>query len=200
MIIHNVQQGSPEWKSLRCGRITASCFSDVLCKGAGRDNYMMKIIAERLTGISQDGFVNAAMEWGTQQEPYARLAYEAHKDVAVQQIGFAEYDSYVGVSPDGLVGDDGLLEIKSPNSSTHIEYLLRGKIPSKYVAQVQGQLWVMGRQWSDFCSFDPRVKERPYCCYRVERDDKYIDNLKSEIGKFISEMNDRIDDIMRGEK
>ena len=159
MIIHDVIQKSPEWRQVRCGKIGASDISDVLAKGQGktRKTLMLRVLAERLSGIPQETYCNSAMDWGTEHEPFARNMYEMETSCSVKQVGFVEWDEYAGCSPDGLVGDDGLVEIKCPNTSTHLSYILANKMPATYVNQVQAQMWVAERKWCDFVSYDPRV-------------------------------------------
>jgi hypothetical protein len=168
--------------------ITASCFDDVLNKGQGRETYLIKLAAERLSGIAQEGFTNAAMQWGAEQEPFARELYEnLNGDIPVEQVGFIKRDDYVGCSPDGLIGIDGTLECKCPNTSTHISYILKDRLPSKYTPQVQGQLWITNRKWCDFVSFDPRIARKIHII-RVERDEDYIVNLAIEVERFKKEL------------
>src|SRR5689334_1396302 len=134
-----IQQGTPEWHAQRLGKVTASRLSDALAKtkngwGASRANYMAQLAAERLTGQPQESFTNAAMQWGVDTEPHARAAYEFHTDATVEPVGFVDHPviEMTGASPDGLVGADGLVEIKCPNTATHIETLLGSSAPSKY--------------------------------------------------------------------
>ena len=197
-----LKQGSPEWHEARRGKITSIGFAKVLStRGNTRLNYMRELILERKTGIAAESFSNEAMEWGTQTEPMARSYYEKFKEgnAQVKQVGFIDYvpksevgriefGNYVGVSPDGLVGDDGCIEIKCPNSSTHLGYIAKNVFPKKYEAQVQGILWVTGRDWCDFISFDPRVVEQPYWFIQVPRDQDYIDKLAAAVSVFIDEM------------
>lgn len=194
------EQGTPEWHALRCGRITASRFADVLSKGAGRRTYMLKTAAERLTGIVEEGYSNAAMEWGVEHEPQARAMYELVTDCEVEEVGFIIHSGYIGVSPDGLVGDVGLIEIKCPNTSTHLDTIDRGKVPAKYIKQIQGQLWVSGRAWCDFISFDPRIKgDGSLFIKRVHRDEKLIAEIEEGCLNFIAEMEAIIKKINTGE-
>ena len=129
------------------------------------------------------------MEWGTATEPKARTAYEFHTDREVVEVGFYPHSTMMaGASPDGLIEDDGLIEIKCPNSTTHVEYLERGILPAKYISQVQGQLWITGREWCDFVSFDPRMPHNlQLLIVRVERDDTYIKDLEAGIAEFLNE-------------
>jgi len=192
MQVINCQQGSQEWLDLRLGKITASMFSAVISKGVTRKTYMVKLAAEKLTGISQDGFSNKAMEWGTEHEDMARANYELETFNDVNEVGFVQVNEWVGVSPDGLVGEDGLIEIKCPNSNTHIDTVLGGKMPTKHKPQVQGQLWATRRKWCDFVSFDPRMPSKQLFIVRVERDEEYIAMLKAEVEKFRSQLEDMV--------
>jgi len=198
-IITDISQGSEEWKSLRLGKITASCFDKVMAKGRGnapsktRQSYMMQLAAEILTQQPQDSFTNQYMEWGNECEPQARSMYEFNNNVDVEEVAFITLDEFVGVSPDGLVGSDGLLEIKCPKTTTQLERFLFGEFPSTYKAQVQGQLWVSEREWCDFVSFDPRINgSASYFEIRVDRDEDYIKTLSIEINKFKDELHELI--------
>ena len=157
-----------------------------------RESYMYQLAAEILVGEPTTFFKNAAMQWGTDCEPAARAAYELKHDTEVVECAFIEHNempNYIGVSPDGLVGVDGLLEIKCPNTVTHLKYFMAGTMPAEYLAQVQGQLWVSGRDWCDFVSYDPRVRtEADYFELRVSRDEEYIKNLEVQCGTFIEEL------------
>ncbi|RLC76268.1 MAG: exonuclease [Chloroflexi bacterium] len=181
-----MRQGSQEWFKIRCGKVTASHFKEVISKGKTRMTYLLKLAAERTTGVVQPTFQNEAMRWGSETEPQARAYYERVTGNKVEQVGFVELNEYVGVSPDGIVGD-GLLEVKCPNTATHIGYMKTGKLPSTYKAQVQGQMWVADKQWCEFVSFDPRCSE-PYFCIRVERDDDYIAGLIESTREFVMEL------------
>lgn len=188
-VIIYCEQGSPEWYAARMGRITSSHFDNVLSSGSGHKTYMMKLLAERMTGEPLEGYSNKWMQEGTEKEPEARAYYEGLNNVTVEQIGFAQLGDDVGASPDGLVGTDGQIEIKCPLPNTHLGYILAGRLPSEYKAQVQGGLWVTGRQWTDFVSFEPRVKSRPFWSIRVERDEKYIKDLAKAAQIFADELN-----------
>ena len=185
---------------LRAGKVTASRVADVLSKvksgeSAGRKNLKMDLVAERLTGKPTDSFTNSAMQWGTEQEPFARIAYEAYRNLFVEQIPFVDHPTieWFGCSPDGLVGEDGLIEIKCPNTTTHIEYLQEGKPPSKYVPQMMAQMACTGRKWCDFCSYDPRLPvDLQLFVVRLQRDDKYIAEMEAEVIKFLQEVEDTL--------
>lgn len=191
-----IVQGSPEWFAARSGKVTASRVADVVARtktgyGATRANYAAQLVAERLTGRTEPGFSNAAMQWGTDNEPAAREAYEYRSGVFVEQIAFVDHPRIVmtGASPDGLVGTDGLLEVKCPNTATHIETLLSGKIPAKYQTQMAWQMACTGRQWCDFVSFDPRLPDRmSLFVQRYERDGGFIVDLEREVALFLAEV------------
>lgn len=196
----DIIQGSPEWFAVRCGKVTASRVSDLIAKtksgwGASRTNYMAELIAERLTGVPAPSFSSAAMQWGTEQEPEARAAYEFRADREVVSAGFVIHPAIAdaGASPDGLVDADGLVEIKCPNTATHIETLLGQAVPAKYITQMQFQMACTGRQWCDFVSFDPRLPEAMrFFCKRIERDNKVISQLESDVAEFLDEVAEKI--------
>src|SRR6185437_1161947 len=195
------EQRTPEWFAERLGRVTASRVADVVAKtksgrGASRANYAAQLIAERLTGVPAATFVNKEMEWGTEQEPLARDAYAFHADVDVTQCGFVTHPRIVmsGASPDGLVGDVGLVELKCPNCATHIDTLLGEPIAQKYILQMQWQMACTGRVWCDFVSFDPRLPERMRIfIQRVHRDEKLIESLERDVELFLREVQTKLD-------
>ncbi len=203
MIIHtDIIQGSDEWFAVRLGKVTASNMSCVLAKGRdggkskGRAGYMLRLAAERLTGCPQESYSNANMERGTETEDAARIHYEAIQGVTVEQVGFIELDGEtVGISPDGLIGDDGMIEIKCPLTTTHIEYIMADKFPTTYKAQVQSQLWVAEREWCDFISFDPRMKSNKMFKVRVYRDPDYILDMSAKTKTFLEELKILVDTI-----
>lgn len=201
-----IQQGTPEWFEARLGRVTASRVSDVVAKtksgwGASRANYAAQLIAERLTGVAAESYTNAAMQWGTDTEPQARSEYEFFRDAEVVEAGFEQHPRIVmaGASPDGFVGADGLIEIKCPNTATHIDTLLSmGVIPGKYLIQMQFQMACTGRAWCDFVSFDPRMPEDlRLFVRRVERDDVVIADLEKEVEVFLGEIDAKIGDLQK---
>ncbi len=189
----DIIQGSPEWHALRCGKVTASRVADVIAKtrsgwGASRFNYAAELIAERLTGTTAEGFTSSAMQWGTDQEPMARMAYEFLHNVTVEQVAFVVHPTIqdAGASPDGTVGEDGLVEIKCPNTATHIDTLIAQTIPVKYITQMQWQMACTGREWCDFVSYDPRLPESMQVFVkRVARDEAYILELEKEVVTFL---------------
>ncbi len=191
-------QGSEEWYQARLGFVTASNFSKVLNKKSGRGLYMRKIAAERLTGYREDEYKNDIMFHGNEIEDIARNVYQMIKDCEVQQVGFVRRDDDVGGSPDGLIDEDGLIEIKCPLPSTHIEYIISNKVPSKYIPQIQGLLWITGRAWCDFVSYDNRIVSKPMHIIRVERDSEYINDMAANVNVFVKELKALINKIDDG--
>lgn len=196
-----IVQGTPEWFAARCGWVTASKVADVVARtksgwAASRANYEAQLIAERLTGVVAEGFSNAAMQWGTDTEPFARTAYEFYRNADVTEVGFVQHPRIAesGASPDGLVADDGLVEIKCPNTATHIDTLLGATVPAKYLTQMQWQMACTGRAWCDFVSFDPRMPESMRMLVsRVPRDDARIAELEAEVEAFLTELRQKVD-------
>jgi putative phage-type endonuclease len=195
-----MEQRTDEWYAARLGRVTASRVADVVAKtktgySTSRANYMAELICERLTGVRGDFYMNAAMQWGVDREPEARAAYEASKGALVTEIGFAPHNSIngSGASPDGLVDDDGLVEIKCPITATHLDTLLSETVPGKYMTQMQWQMACTGRQWCDFVSYDPRLPEAMRLFVkRVRRDEALIKELEKEVMTFLTEMHLKI--------
>ena len=204
-MIEMMEQGTDAWFEARIGKVTASRVADVIAKtktgySATRDNYMAQLVCERLTKQKAEGFTNAAMQHGTETEPLARLSYEVAQNVLVDEVGFVPHPSIemAGASPDGLVGDDGLLEIKCPNTATHIETLLSQTVPGKYNTQMQFQMACTGRKWCDFVSFDNRLPhELQLFVKRVPRDDAFIKQIEAEIVQFLAELDDKITKLMK---
>lgn len=198
-------QGTPQWFADRLGKVTASRVADVMAtiksgEAAARANYRAELVAERLSGQNTEGFTSPAMERGTELEPFARAAYEAHRLVLVDQVGFVEHPSIIGsgASPDGLVGDLGLVEIKAPNTSTHIGYLTGGTAPSKYHPQMLWQMACTGREWCDFASYDPRLPGNlSLFVVRFERDDKRIKEMEAAVIAFLAEVEETIERLRR---
>lgn len=194
--VHMMEQRSPEWHAHRVGRVTASRIADVMAQtktgpGAARKNYMADLIAERLTGERREGFSNSAMQWGTEIEPQARAMYEFVTDLAVAEVGFIDHPAIAmaGCSPDGLIGTDGMIEIKCPNTATHLETLLTGNIEGKYLKQMQFQMACADREWCDFVSFDPRLpSELQLWVHRVPRDAETVAEIEEAVASFIAEM------------
>lgn len=205
-VTETLDQRSDEWLRARLGHATGSRFKDVMARlksGApakARQDYALELATERITGLMADNFVSAAMKWGTEQEEAARTAYIAVTGSWVEETGFIRHrEIAAGVSPDGLVDDNGMIEIKCPfNSNNHVVTMLEG-MPDDHMPQVQGQMWITGRAWNDFCSFDPRMPEhlRLYR-QRINRDDGYIQRLESEVRNFLAEVDEITAKLMRG--
>jgi len=191
-----MEQRSSDWFAIRLGRVTASRITDVTARtktgwGAGRANYKAQLIAERLTGQQQDSFTNAAMQWGIDTEAAARTAYCFLHDAKVVEEGFVIHPAIEmsGASPDGLVGSNGLVEIKCPNTATHIDTLKAQTIPSKYVPQMLWQMACCEREWCDFASFDPRLpEEMQLFVKRLHRDDAAVAELEAAVREFLAEV------------
>ena len=196
MKIVSCDQGSEEWKKLRAGSLGASSIADMMAKtktgwGASRSNLAARLICEQLTGVAQESYTNAAMQWGCDMEPRARELYEFIYDAEVQQVGLVLHPTILRAhaSPDGMIGDDGLLEIKAPNSATHILALEGKPIDDRYIKQMQWQMCCTARSWCDFCSFDPRFPaEMQLHVRRVNRDDVLISELEQEAAVFMKEV------------
>jgi len=191
-----IEQRTTEWFAQRCGHLTASRIADMMARtqkgwGASRANYAAQLIAERLTGVAESGFTSAAMQHGIDTEAAARAAYGFMQDVEVIEAPFVLHPrlAWSGASPDGFVGDTGLVEIKCPNTATHITTLRGGEIPDKYIKQMQWQMACTGRNWCDFVSFDPRMPvEMQLHIQRVDRDNDLIAEIESAAIGFLDEI------------
>ena len=207
-MIDDAQQGTDAWRQLRVGKVTASRVADLIAKtksgwGASRANYMAELIAERLTGTPASSFTNAAMQWGTDTEPQARAAYEFFTDAQVVEVGLVPHPFIAdsAASPDGMVGDVGLVEIKCPNTATHIDTLLGQKVPAKYETQMQWQMACTEREWCDFVSFDPRMPAHlQMFVKRVDRDYDRIAELEKMVAAFLAELADKIKQLNKLEQ
>ena len=196
-------QRSDAWHQIRLGKATASRIADIIAKtksgySTSRDNYMAQLVCERLTGQKGESFTNAAMQWGTETEPLARSAYEAYADLMVEEVAFVQHPKIemAGASPDGLVGLFGMLEIKCPNTATHIEALLTETVPTKYITQMQWQMACAQRQWCDFVSFDPRIRQDlQLFVKRVEFDASYVAMLEEEVIQFLKELDIKVNKL-----
>lgn len=194
-------QRTEAWFADRLGKVTASNLHKVLSKtktgyGADRGNYLTQLVLERITGQRAESYTNASMQWGIEQEPFARAAYEAARGVMVDEVGFIQHPSIEasGASPDGLVGDDGLVEIKCPDSKTMLEvWLSKSPVEGKYNAQMQWQMACADRSWCDYVVYDPRMPERAQLfVVRVNRDDEFIANAETEVKKFLAEVAEKV--------
>lgn len=198
-----MEQRTTEWRLARCGKVTASRVADVIAKtksgySTSRANYMAELICEKLTGVPTEGYTSSAMQHGIETEPQARAAYEMASGGLVEEVGFVPHSSIFdgGASPDGLVGADGMVEIKCPLTATHIDTLLTETVPGKYLAQMQWQMACTGRQWCDFVSYDPRLPETmALFVKRVPRDEKMIEELEKEVYNFLTEMDDKLEKL-----
>jgi len=197
-----VEQGTPEWFALRLGKVTASRIKDVIATtktgySTSRDKYMTQLLLERITNTVAESYTNDAMTWGTEQEPFARAKYEGLASTLVEQVAFVNHPTIPmsGASPDGLVMDDGLVELKCPMSHTHLESILGG-IDDQYMPQVQWQMAVTERSYTDLCSYDPRFPEHlQLVIKRINRDDDYIAKLEKEVIKFLAELDDKVNKV-----
>lgn len=196
-------QGSPEWHAARCGKVTASKIADLTARtktgwSASRANYMAQLVAERLTNTVTEMFSNAAMQWGKDHEAEAAGVYAFERGIKVDPVAFVLHPTIdmAGASPDRLAGDDGLVEIKCPNTATHIETLLGGSIDGKYIKQMQWQMLCTGRAWCDFVSYDPRLPvELQLHVTRVDRDEKVIADLDDAVRAFLSELDGKVSQL-----
>ena len=205
MIVLDLEQGSEAWALARCGKATASRMGDLMARtksgwGASRANYAAELVAERLTGRPAERYSNAAMAWGTEKEPEARALYEFLHNCEVRTVGLVTHPKieHSLASPDGLVGDDGLVEIKAPNTSTHIATLLGSGIDGRYLLQMAWQMACTGRQWVDFVSYDPRLPpEMQIHVTRMHRDDDAIVAVEREVAIFLQEVEETVDKLRR---
>jgi putative phage-type endonuclease len=198
-----MDQGTDEWFAVRAGKVTASRVADVIATtktgySASRANYEAQLICEILTGKPAESYTNAAMQWGTETEPLARAQYELKTGEMVDQIGFVVHPEIeqAGASPDGLVGAEGLIEIKCPNTATHLDTLLSQEVPSKYVTQMTWQMLCTGRKWCDFVSYDPRLPDNlQLFIKRVNLDEEFGRKLETEVKKFLIEVNSKVEKL-----
>jgi putative phage-type endonuclease len=197
-----MEQRSLEWYEARLGKATASKFGDIMTliktgESAARKNYRSQLVAERLTGQPSDNFTSSAMQHGIDNEELARLEYSLMTGNDVKEAFFETHPTLqAGASPDGYVDTDGLVEIKCPNTATHIETLKTKKIPKQYYWQIMGQLWITGRKWCDYLSYDPRLPENAQLVLiRVERDEQAIKDLEIEIASFLRTVDEEVEFI-----
>jgi putative phage-type endonuclease len=198
----NIEQRSEAWHNARCGRVTASRVADIIAKtktgySTSRDNYLAQLVCERMTGKPAESYSNAAMQHGTDTEPYARAAYEARMDILVTEVGFIDHPwiSMSGASPDGLA-NEGLVEIKCPNTATHIDTLLSRTVPAKYITQMMWQMACADRPWCDFVSFDPRLPERHQLFIkRINYDPEMVNLLENSVIQFLGDVDLKIQQL-----
>lgn len=210
MLERQSNQGSTNWLRDRAGHATASRFCDILAVSKkdgkplkARDDYLMELVVEQITGEPIESASSFAMKWGTDAEPYARAQYEADTGSMVREVGFAKHPTieWVGASSDGLVGASGGIEIKCPfNSAIHLQTWADG-MPEHHKPQVYGQMWVLGLDWIDFCSYDPRMQNGgahlKLYRQRIMRDDAYIADLEKQVQTFLAEVQHKVDLFMR---
>lgn len=209
MIERQSDQGSTDWLRERAGHATASCFADILAVSKrdgkplkARDDYLMRLVVERITGEPTESVSSFATQWGTDAEPYARAEYALHTGNIVKEAGFVKHPdhAWIGASSDGLVGSNGGIEIKCPhNSAIHLA-TWRDGMPEQHMAQVQGQMWVLGLEWIDFCSYDPRMQNGAdhlkLYRQRIPRDAIYIKELERQVLSFLAEVQDEINQFL----
>lgn len=196
-----MEQRSDEWFSARLSKVTASRINDVMStlksggESASRKNYRTQIVVERLTGQKAESYTNGAMQWGTDQEPFARQAYEFFTGNDVVEVGFIDHQTITmtGASPDGLIGTEGMIEIKCPNTATHIDWLLAGTVPAEHLKQMQWQMECTDREWCDFVSYDPRLPvDLQLFIVRCERDDVLLNEIRAAVIKLLSEVDAQV--------
>jgi putative phage-type endonuclease len=200
-----MEQRSPEWIAERVGKVGASRVADIVARtksgwSASRATYMGQLIAERLTGTPMDNYVSAAMQHGTDTEAEARAAYQFEAGVLVGKVGFVRHPTIAmaGASPDGTIGETGLLETKCPNTSTHIDTLLGQSVPGRYITQMQWQMACTGRGFCDFVSFDKRMPEHMRLFIkRVPRDAETIKMLEGEVITFLAELDEKVAELTK---
>jgi predicted phage-related endonuclease len=197
-------QGTPDWFAARLGKATGSRIADVVTKlksgaySAARAKYATELLCERLTGVTLETYCSRDMQWGKDQEGPARGAYSRRTGAEVFQIGFVDHAEIAmsGCSPDGLIGDDGMIQIKCPTTPTHIATLEARAVPPEYMPQIQWEMACTGRLWSDFVSFDPRLPpDLDMIVIRVERDDSMILDLEAEVTGFLTDLVNREADL-----
>lgn len=177
MKIYNFEQRTEDWYNIRKGKMTASNAETIIANGKGLETYIYNLMAEYYSSAEKENYINADMQRGIDLEPEARLEFEFYTDLDVQEVGFIEYNDFIGVSPDGLVGDDGLIEIKCPNDSIYFKLLLSNNIKPEYIAQMQMQMYVTDRQYCYFVSYNPNFEKSLYI-KKINRDEEMIEKLK----------------------
>lgn len=182
MKIHNFEQRTEDWYNIRKGKMTASNADTIIANGKGLETYIYNLMAEYYSSAEKENYINADMQRGIDLEPEARLEFEFYTDLDVQEVGFIEYNEFIGVSPDGLIGDDGLIEIKCPNDSVYFKLLLSDNIKPEYIAQMQMQLYVTDRQYCYFVSYNPNFEKSLYI-KKITRDEEMIEKLKKGLDK-----------------
>lgn len=177
MKIYNFEQRTEDWYNIRKGKMSASNAETIIANGKGLETYIYNLMAEYYSSAEKENYINADMQRGIDLEPEARLEFEFYTDLDVQEVGFVEYNDFIGVSPDGLIGNDGLIEIKCPNDSIYFKLLLSNNIKPEYIAQMQMQMYVTDRQYCYFVSYNPNFEKSLYI-KKINRDEEMIDKLK----------------------
>lgn len=202
MIHFDHPQGSPEWLASRCGVASASRFAAIMAtiktgEAAERRNYRTDLVVERLTGKPLETFTTNAMKQGIEREPLARVAYETRTGNMVEQVGFCRHDVLLaGASPDGLIDEEGGLEIKCPERSAHLRYLQQDMEPPEYTWQIQGGMWITSRQWWDFVSYNPDFPQHlQLIVRRIKRNEEAIKKLAAEVVKFLAEVDAEVERV-----
>ena len=193
-----IEQGSPEWFQKRYGNASASRIKDIIAKtksgySASRDNYLTELVLERF-GVFKEPFTTKSIEWGLEQEPFARARHEAEQNIFVEQCGYILHPTIAksGASPDGLIGNEGVLEIKCPDTKTHFEYLIAEKVPAAYIPQMTWQIICTGRKWADFVSYDSRAPQGlDYFYIRYTPEEGYMLQLEEEVKTFLKEVDEK---------
>lgn len=174
---YDIIQRTPEWIEIKRGKMSASNAETIIANGKGLETYIYNLMAEYYSSAEKENYINADMQRGIDLEPEARLEFEFYTDLDVQEVGFIEYNDFIGVSPDGLIGDDGLIEIKCPNDSIYFKLLLSNNIKPEYIAQMQMQMYVTDRQYCYFVSYNPNFEKSLYI-KKINRDEEMIEKLK----------------------
>ena len=174
---YDIVQRTPEWIEIKRGKMSASNAETIIANGKGLETYIYNLMAEYYSSAEKENYINADMQRGIDLEPEARLEFEFYTNLDVQEVGFIEHNEFIGVSPDGLIGDDGLIEIKCPNDSIYFKLLLSNNIKPEYIAQMQMQMYVTDRQYCYFVSYNPNFEKSLYI-KKITRDEEMIDKLK----------------------
>lgn len=193
-IINDIEQRSLAWYQARSGKFTGSDFYVVMGKkGITRNNLILKKACGRLNGyIEEETYTNKDMQRGVELEPKARFLYEIKTNNKVKEIAFCELDDFTGCSPDGLVGDDGIIEVKCPKDTIYLDRCITGEIPTEYMVQIQFNLYVLNRKWCDFINYNENFKDKPILIQRVERDEEMIEEMKTKLEEAKQEVNEII--------
>ena len=177
MKIHNFEQRTDEWYAIRKGKMTASNAETIIANGKGLETYIYNLMAEYYSSAEKENYINADMQRGIDLEPEAKIEFQFYTGLDIKEVGYVEFNEYILVSPDGLIGDDGLIEIKCPNDSIYFKLLLSNNIKPEYIAQMQMQMYVTDRQYCYFVSYNPNFEKSLYI-KKINRDEEMINKLK----------------------